>query len=64
MAGTLKDKITNIIGVIVALGTVVATALGSVPSDSQWYVWTGAVVIAIIAWAMGKDGNLKAKKPL
>jgi len=60
--GTFKDKLTNIIGIIVALGTVIATALGSVPSDAKWYVWVGAVVIAVIAWATGKDGSLKAKK--
>ena len=62
MSGTLKDKITNIIGIIVALGTIITTAIGSVPADAQWYVWVGAVVIAIIAWATGKDGSLKPKK--
>lgn len=64
MGGTLKDKITNIVGIIVVLGTIVTTALQSVPADAQWYVWVGALVVALIAWATGKDGNLKAKKPV
>ena len=34
MSGTLKDKITNIIGIIVALGTIITTAIGSVPADA------------------------------
>ena len=62
MSGTLKDKITNIIGIIVVIGTIVTTALTSVPEDAQWYVWVGAVVIGILSWATGKDSNLKAKK--
>jgi len=62
MLGTLKDKITNIIGIIVVIGTIVTTALTSVPEDAQWYVWVGAVVIGILSWATGKDSDLKAKK--
>ena len=62
MSGTLKDKITNIIGIIVVIGTIVTTALTSVPEDAQWYVWVGAVVIGILSWATGKDSDLKAKK--
>ena len=62
MSGTLKDKITNIIGIIVVVGTIVTTALASVPEDAQWYVWVGAVVIGILSWATGKDSDLKAKK--
>lgn len=58
----LKNKITNIVGIIVALGTVIATALGSVPDGSKWYIWVGAVCIAVIAWFTGKNPNGTAKK--
>lgn len=56
---TLKDRISNIIGIIVAVGTIIVSALGAVPADAQWYVWVGAVVIALLSWMMGKPGNLK-----
>lgn len=61
----LKNKITNVIAIIVALGTVIATALGNVPDGSKWYIWVGAVVVAVIAWFTGKnpDGTSK-KKPV
>lgn len=55
----LKNKISNIIGIIVAVGTVVATALDSVPEGSEWYIWIAAVVIAVLAWLTGKPNDLK-----
>lgn len=55
----LKNKVTNIVAFIVAIGTVIMTALGSVPPDAQWYVWIGAVCIAVIAWFTGKGTNGK-----
>ena len=62
MSGTFKDKLTNIVGIIVALGTIVASVLNEVPAEAQWYVWIGALVVAIISWATGKDSQLRAKK--
>lgn len=56
---SLKDKISNVIAVIVGIGTIVATALGSVPAESEWYVWAGAVVIALLSYFTGKNGDLK-----
>jgi len=56
---SLKDKITNILGIVVAVGTVVVTALGSIPTDSQWYVWAGAALFALFGWFTGKSGDLK-----
>jgi len=57
---SLKDKVTNVIGIITAIGTVVATALGSVPKDAQWYVWVGAALFALFGWFTGKSGDLKS----
>lgn len=57
----LKNTITNIVGIIVAVGTVVATALGSVPEGSEWYVWVGAVAVAVLAYITGKDRDVKKK---
>ena len=41
----LKNTVTNIVGIVVGVGTAVATALGHVPADAKWYVWTGAAAI-------------------
>lgn len=53
----LKDTITNVVAFVVALGTVIMTALGSVPDDAQWYIWAGAVAIAIIGYFTGKPAK-------
>jgi len=58
----LKNKITNILGMIVAIGTVLAGALGSVPEDAEWYVYVGGAIVALFGYFTGKDENLKAKK--
>ena len=34
----LKNTVTNIVGIVVGVGTAIATALGHVPADSKWYV--------------------------
>lgn len=56
---SLKDKVSNIIGIIVALGTVIATALNSVPKEAEWYIWVGAALFAVFSYLTGKAGNLK-----
>lgn len=58
-AKSLKDKITNYLSVVVAVGTIVISALGSVPEESEWYVWVGAALFAIFGWVTGKSGDLK-----
>ena len=55
----LKNTITNIVGIVVGAGTAVATALGHVPADAKWYVWTGAAAIAILAYFTGKGDDGK-----
>ena len=59
----LKNTVTNIVGIVVGVGTAVATAvataLGHVPTDSKWYVWTGAAAIAVLAYFTGKGADGK-----
>ena len=55
----LKNTVTNILGIVVGVGTAVATALGHVPADAKWYVWTGAAAIAILAYFTGKGADGK-----
>ena len=55
--GNLKNTVTNIVGIVVGAGTVVTTALGHVPADAKWYVWTGAAAIAILAYFTGKGAD-------
>ena len=57
---SLKDKLSNIVGIIVALGTIVASALNSVPKEAEWYVWVGAALFAVFGWLTGKGGDLKS----
>ena len=59
----LKNKITNVVAFVVALGTVIISALGQVPDGSKWYIWAGALAIAIIGWFTGKSSTGKAKVP-
>lgn len=56
---SLKDKLSNILAIVIGLGTVVATALETVPSDAQWYVWAAAIAITTLSYFTGKDGDLK-----
>ena len=60
----LKNKITNIVAFIVALGTIIATTLGQIPDGAQWYVWVGALAIAVIGWFTGKTPSGKAKSSI
>ena len=55
----LKNIVTNIVAVIVGLGTVIQTALGNVPEGSKWYIWVGAAAVAIISYFTGIDSNGK-----
>ncbi len=57
----LKDTITSILAVVVALGTLIATALENIPADAQWYVWIGAAVVAVFGYFMGKNGDGSTK---
>ena len=50
----LKNAVTNIVGIIVGVGTAVATAIGNVPEGSKWYIWVGAAAVAVIAYFTGK----------
>ena len=59
MKASLKDKISNVVAIIVAVGTVIASALDTVPADSQWWVWAAAVVVALLSYLTGKSGDLK-----
>lgn len=58
----LKNKLSNIVAVVVAVGTVIATALESVPEGAEWYVWVGAVAVAIISYLTGKGNDGKKVK--
>ena len=57
---SLKDKLSNMVGIIVAIGTVVSTAMDAVPDGAEVYVWAGAVLFAVFGWFTGKDGSLKS----
>lgn len=60
--GTFKDKLTNIIAVIVVIAGAVNAYLQTLTGDINWFQLIAAVLTAIIAWYTGKDSNGKAKK--
>lgn len=67
MSGTLKDKITNVCGIIIAVGggLLGAVASGQLTLPEVWLTVIGAVVAvstAIVAFLTGKTGDGKAKK--
>lgn len=55
----LKNIVTNIVAIIVGLGTVIQTTLGNIPEGSKWYIWVGAAAVAIIFYFTGKGSNGK-----
>ncbi len=55
----IKNIVTNIVAIIVGLGTVIQTALGNIPVGSKWYIWVGAAAVAIISYFTGKGANGK-----
>ena len=51
----LRNTITNIAAAAAVLGAAVLEALGNVPEGAGWYVWGGAIVIAVIGYFTGKE---------
>ena len=60
--GTFKDKLTNIIAVIVVIAGAINAYLQTLTGDINWFQLAAAVLTAVIAWYTGKDSNGKAKK--
>ena len=54
----LKNIISNVIAIVIGIGTAIAAALEGLPSDSQWYIVIGAVAVAIVSWLTGKPGKI------
>lgn len=72
MQGTLKDKITNILAILTGIAGLVQAlvivwsqwivTVPAKPTLTDWLTLVILVVSAVVAWATGKTGDLKAKK--
>lgn len=61
--GTLKDKITNVLALIMAVLSAVQIYFGTLGDNPiNWYTLALTVLGAIVAWFTGKDSNGKTKK--
>jgi len=49
-----KDRVTNIVAVVVAVGTAIQLALEGVPDGSEWYSYVLALAVGIVAYLTGK----------
>jgi len=62
MGGTLKDKITNIIALIMVVGGAINAYMQSLNGgDINYFQLASAVVVALVAYFTGKDSQGKAK---
>lgn len=59
----MKDKLTNIIAVVLAAGTSINAYLQTIPEGGEinWVHLVGGLLMAIIAFFTGKDDNGKKK---
>lgn len=63
--GTLKDIITNIVSLILAIASAVQVYLGTLGGgEINWFNLVITVAGAIVAWLTGKTGDLKPKTDL
>lgn len=53
------NAITNVLAIIVALGTVLLDAFSQVPAGSKWYYYLIAIATALIAYFTGKSALSK-----
>ena len=59
--GTTKDIITNTAALLTVIIATVNAYLQSLTGDINWVQLAGLIVVAIIGWFTGKDGDGKAK---
>lgn len=60
--GTLKDIISNILSLVMAVTAAVQVYIGTLGDGSiNWYTLIITVIGAVVAWLTGKDGRGKPK---
>ncbi len=60
--GTLKDIITNILALVMAVISAVQVYLGTLGDQAiNWYTLIITIVGAVVAWLTGKDSYGKPK---
>ena len=60
--GTLKDKITNIVALIMVVGGAINAYLQSLNGgDINWFQLGSSIIVALVAYFTGKDSFGKPK---
>ncbi len=58
----IKRIITDILAYVLGLGTVIAGVLETLPPDVQWYVLIPLVIVAVVSWFTGRNGDGSKKE--
>ena len=53
----LKRIITDILAYVLGIGTAISVAVAALPADAQWYIVAIAVVVAVVSWFNGRNGD-------
>ena len=58
----LKRIITDVLAYVLGIGTAVSVAVAALPTDAQWYIVAIAIVVSVVSWFNGRNGDGTAKK--
>ena len=58
----LKRIITDILAIVLGLGGVIAAAVEGIPDGSDWYIVGGVIIVAVISWFTGRNGDGSKKE--
>ena len=61
---TLKDKVTNITGLLMIIGGAVNAYLQSLVGEINWFQLAFSVLGAVVAYFTGKASDGSSKKPI
>jgi len=53
----LKRIITDILAYVLGVAGAISVALATLPPDAQWYIVAIALVVAVVSWFTGRNGD-------
>ena len=53
----LKRKITDVLAYVLGVGYAIMTALEGIPDGSDWLIVVGVIIVAVVAWFTGRNGD-------
>ena len=58
----IKRILTDILAYVLGIGTAIAAVLETLPPDVQWYVLIPLVIVGIVSWFTGRNGDGSKKE--